>query len=289
MLLPGLLYLLIMNYLPMFGTIISFKRIDYALGIFRSPWIGLKNFEYLFATGDSWVAIRNTFAYNLVFIVTGPIVSITIAIMLNEILNRRVAKIYQTMLIMPHFVSFVVASYLLYAFLATNNGYFNTTIMPFLGMQPVRWYLEPQHWPVLLFLVNGWKTWGFGTVIYLATMSGLDQEIFEAATIDGASRWVQIRRIIIPLLLPIVMLLVTLSLGRIFYSDFGLFYQVPRGSGSLVQTTQTLDTYVYRALIQMSDVGMSSAAAFLQSVVGFVTILVANLLMRRLKPEWAVF
>jgi putative aldouronate transport system permease protein len=156
-------------------------------------------------------------------------------------------------------------------------------------MQPVRWYLEPQHWPVLLFLVNGWKTWGFGTVIYLATMSGLDQEIFEAATIDGASRWVQIRRIIIPLLLPIVMLLVTLSLGRIFYSDFGLFYQVPRGSGSLVQTTQTLDTYVYRALIQMSDVGMSSAAAFLQSVVGFVTILVANLLMRRLKPEWAVF
>jgi putative aldouronate transport system permease protein len=289
MLVPGILYLLVMNYLPMFGALIAFKRVDYALGLLRSPWIGLKNFEFLFAAGGSWVAIWNTLGYNLVFIITGPIFSVTIAIALNELLNKRGTRVYQTLLIMPHFVSFVVVSYLVYAFLATNNGYLNTTIFPALGMEPVRWYLEPNSWPVMLFLVNGWKSWGFGTVIYLATIATLDVEIYEAATIDGASRLVQIRRLTIPLLLPIVVLLLILSLGRIFYSDFGLFYQVTRGSGALIRTTQTLDTYVYRALIQMSDVGMSSAAAFVQSVVGFITILAVNLAMRRLKPEWSLF
>jgi putative aldouronate transport system permease protein len=288
MLLPGFLYLLIMSYLPMFGAIIAFKRIDYALGILKSPWYGLKNFEFLFATGSSWTAIFNTLAYNSVFIVTGPIFSCGIALILNELLNKRGAKVFQTLLIMPHFVSYVVASYLVYAFLATNNGYLNTTVLPMLGLQPVKWYLESQHWPVILFLVNGWKTWGFGTVIYLATISTLDAEIFEAATIDGASRITQIRRITLPLILPIVVLLFILSLGRIFYSDFGLFYQIPRGSGALT-TTQTLDTYVYRALIQLSDISMSSAASFVQSVVGFITIFVVNLVMRRLKPEWSVF
>ncbi len=289
MLLPGVVFLLVMNYLPMFGALIAFKRVDYSLGIIRSPWVGLSNFKFLFATRSSWIAIRNTLAYNAVFIVAGPIISVALAIMLNELLNKRMARIYQTLVIMPHFVSFVVGSYLVFAFLSSNNGFVNLSIMPMLGLEPVRWYLEPQPWPVILFIVNGWKTWGFGTVIYLATMAGFDQELYEAAVIDGANRWKQIWKITLPLLMPIIMLLFILSLGRIFYSDFGLFYQVPRGSGPLVSTTQTLDTFVYRALIQLGDVGMSSAAAFVQAVVGFVTILAANLVMRRLRPEWSVF
>jgi len=289
MLLPGLIYLLIMNYLPMFGALVAFKRVDYSLGLLKSPWIGLKNFEFLFASKSSWVAIRNTLIYNVIFIFTGPVVSVGIAVMLNELLSKRAAKVYQTLIIMPHFVSFVVASYLVYAFLATSNGFLNLTLLPALGVEPVKWYLKPAPWPVIIFIVNGWKTWGFGTVIYLATMSGFDQELYEAAVIDGANRWRQIRSITIPLLLPIIVLLLILSLGRIFYSDFGLFYQVTRGSGPLVPTTQTLDTFVYRALIQLADVGMSSAASFFQAVVGFLTILGVNLAMRKLRPEWSVF
>jgi putative aldouronate transport system permease protein len=289
MLLPGVLFLLIMNYLPMFGALIAFKEIDYALGIIRSPWVGLQNFRFLFATNDAWVAIRNTLAYNGAFIVTGPIFAVGLALALNELLSKRLAKIYQTLLIMPHFISFVVVSYLVYAFLATSNGYVNTRILPALGAEPVRWYLEPSQWPVILFLVNGWKTWGFGTVIYLASMSGFDPQLYEAAVMDGASRWMQIRRITIPLLLPMIMLLFILSLGRIFNADFGLFYQVPRAAGPLIPTTQVLDTFVYRALIRLGDIGMSSAAAFLQSVVGFITILSVNLITRRLKPEWSIF
>ncbi len=289
MLLPGVLFLLVMNYLPMFGALIAFKEIDYALGIIGSPWVGLRNFEFLFATRDAWVAIRNTLSYNAVFIVTGPIVAVALSIMLNELRNKRGAKVYQTLLIMPHFISFVVVSYLVFAFLATSTGYMNTRILPMFGIERVRWYLEPARWPVILFLVNGWKSWGFGTVIYLASMAGFDPQLYEAATIDGASRWAQIWKITIPLLLPMIMLLFILSLGRIFNADFGLFFQVPRAAGPLIPTTQVLDTFVYRALISLGDIGMSSAAAFLQSVVGFVTILSVNLIVRRLKPEWSIF
>jgi putative aldouronate transport system permease protein len=289
MLVPGLLFLAIMHYLPMFGTIIAFKEVDYALGIFRSPWVGLKNFEFLFASRDSWIAIRNTLAYNAVFIVTGPLVSVSLAILLNELVNRRFRKVYQTIVILPHFVSFVVVSYLVYAFLSTNDGFINRVLILPSGGDPIRWYLEPGRWPVILFLVNGWKQWGFGTVIYLATMAGFDSELYEAATIDGAGRWRQVAHITIPLLLPVIMLLFILSLGRIINADFGLFYQVPQGAGALIPTTQVLDTYVYRALLVLSDIGLSSAAAFLQSVVGFMTIVTVNLVVRRLRPDWSVF
>lgn len=288
MLLPGILFVLLMNYLPMFGSLIAFKNIDYALGILRSPWVGFENFEFLFGTRDAWVAIRNTLAYNIVFIVTGPIISVAIALAFNELINKRAAKLYQTLIILPHFVSFVVVSYLVYAFLATSSGFVNTQILPALGQEPVRWYLEPERWPWILFIVNGWKTWGFGTIIYIASMAGFNPELYEAATIDGASRWKQIWRITLPQLLPMMMLLFILSLGRIFNADFGLFFQVPRGAGALIPTTQVLDTFVYRALIRLGDIGMSSAAAFLQSIVGFVTILSANLITRRYKPEWSI-
>jgi putative aldouronate transport system permease protein len=289
MLLPGIALVVVMNYLPMFGTVIAFKDVDYALGILGSPWVGLGNFRFLFTSDSAWMIIRNTLGYNIVFIVTGPVVTIALAVLLNELTNRRAAKAYQTLILMPYFISMVVASYLLYAFLAHQNGYVNTVILPRLGMDPVKWYYEPRYWPFILFIVNGWKSWGYGTVIYLATMAGFDQELYEAAAIDGAGRFKQIRNITLPLLMPITVMLFILSLGGIFNSDFGLFYQVPMGQGPLLRVTQTLDTYTYRAMIQLGDLGMASAAALFQSVVGFFTILAANFIVRRTTPERALF
>lgn len=289
LLLPGVVYLALLNYLPMFGAVIAFKEIDYALGILRSPWVGLKNFEFLFASNDAWIIVRNTLGYNAVFIVTGPVVSVTLAILLNELTNRRMAKVYQTLIIMPHFISMVVVSYLVYAFLGHQSGFVNSGIFPALGLDAVKWYYEPKYWPFFLFFIQGWKHWGYGTVIYLATMAGFDQELYEAAAIDGASRLRQIFSITIPLLVPIVIMLFVLSLGRIFNSDFGLFFQVPRSQGPLHPVTQTLDTYTYRSLMQLGDLGMASAAAFFQSAVGFFTILSANIAVKRMNPERALF
>jgi putative aldouronate transport system permease protein len=289
MLVPGLLFLILMNYLPMFGSLIAFKDINYELGIFGSPWVGLKNFIFMFSSADAWIAIRNTLLYNAVFIFTGPLISVALAIALNEVRSRAASRIYQTLSIMPFFVSFVVVSYFVYAFLGSPNGYVNTQLAPLLGFDPVSWYTKPENWPAILFIVNGWKGWGIGTVIYLATMAGFDSELYEAATIDGASRWRQITAITLPLLMPIITILFILSLGNIFRSDFGLFWQVPRGSGILSPATNTLDTYVYRALLVTRDMGMASAAALVQSVVGFITILGANLFIRKVAPDRALF
>jgi len=289
MLLPGVILLILMNYLPMFGSLIAFKEIDYAKGLLGSPWIGFKNFEFLFTTKNSWIAIRNTLGYNAVFILTGIMVPVALSIALNELKSKYAAKTYQVLVIMPHFISMVVVAYLLFAFLGSGSGFVNTKIMPLLGREPIRWYMEPEYWPWILFLVNGWKTWGYGTVIYLASMAGFDPQLYEAATIDGASKWKQIQTITIPLLMPIITMLFILSLGRIINSDFGLFYQVPRAAGPLINVTQTLDTLVYRSLMQIGDVGMASAAALLQSSVGFVTILSANALLRKVAPDRALF
>jgi putative aldouronate transport system permease protein len=289
MLLPGIVLMLVMNYLPMFGAVIAFKEIDYAKGILWSPWVGLQNFRFLFMSDSAWIIVRNTLGYNIVFIVTGPVASITLAILLNEITNRRAAKVYQTLIIMPYFVSMVVVGYILYAFLAHQSGYVNSVLLDRLGVAPVKWYYVPGNWPSILFLVNGWKNWGYGTVIYLATMAGFDQELYEAAAMDGARRFAQIIHITLPLLMPITIILFIMSLGGIFNSDFGLFYQVPMGQGPLLRVTQTLDTYTYRAMMQLGDLGMASAAALFQSVVGFLTVLAANLIVRRMAPDRALF
>ncbi len=289
MLLPGVLLLFFMNYLPMFGNIIAFKEIDYSLGILGSRWIGLKNFEFLFSTPAAWVALRNTILYNIVFIFTGIIGPVGLSIALSEIANKRAAKVYQVILIMPHFISMVVVSYLTYAFLSHSTGFMNTEILPRLGMEPIGWYMEAQYWPYILFIVNIWKSWGYGTVIYLAAIAGIDPSLYEAAKMDGATKWTQIKSITVPQLMPVISMLFILSLGRIFNSDFGLFYQVPRASGALVATTQTLDTFVYRSLTQLGDIGMSSAAALFQNTVGFVTILGVNMILRKVSPERSLF
>ena len=289
MMVPGLLYLIVNNYLPMFGLVIAFKRIDYRLGIFGSPWTGLSNFEYLFKTSDAWTITRNTIGYNVIFIILGTVLSVAVAILLNEIRGVRRKKIYQTLILIPYLISTVVISYLVFAFLSVDSGFLNNSVVRGLGMDPVSWYSEPKYWPFILVIVYLWKSFGYSCILYYASVIGIDGALYEAAVVDGASRWQRIRHIILPSLRGTIITLTLMSVGRIFYSDFGLFYQVPMDSGLLYDVTNTIDTYVYRGLLKLNDVGRASAAGFYQSIVGFVIVLGANFAVRRIDKENALF
>jgi putative aldouronate transport system permease protein len=289
MMLPGLIYFFINNYMPMPGTIIAFKTYSAKLGIFKSPWAGLKNFRYLFATDDAWVITRNTILYNLSFIIVNTVLAIIIAIMLSEMKSKKFKKFSQSVLLLPYLISWVIVSYLAYAFLSGESGFFNMTIMPLLGKESVGWYSDSSLWPPIIIFANAWKTVGYSCIIYLATILGIDRGFYEAAAIDGASKWQQIAHITLPMLKPTIILLTLLAVGRIFYSDFGLFYQVPMNSGALYSTTNTIDTYVYRGLLQLNNISMSSAAGLYQSFVGFVLIMGSNLLVRKIDRENALF
>ncbi|WP_350338279.1 ABC transporter permease [Clostridium caldaquaticum] len=286
---PGLVYFFINNYLPMFGLVIAFKNVDFQKGIFASDWAGFDNFKYLFATSDALIITRNTILYNVAFIIIGTIVQLAFAILLNEIKQKFFSRLYQSLIILPSLISMVIVAYLVYAGLSINTGLFNKSILPALGMEPVAWYAESKYWPVILILVNVWKNSGFGCIIYLASIVGISPEYYEAAKLDGATKWQQITKITIPLLKPVIIMLTILAIGKIFYSDFGLFYQVPMDSGQLYNVTNTIDTYVYRSLMQLGDIGMSSAAGFYQSLVGFILVLVSNLIVRKVSKEDALF
>ncbi len=289
MMLPGLVYLLINNYLPMFGLIIAFKDINYAKGILGSDWIGFKNFEYLFSTRDAFVITRNTILYNGGFIILTTTIAIAVAIMLNEVKNKLAKSFYQSVILLPFLISMVIVSYLGFAFLSEDVGYLNKTILPMLGIDSISWYNEAKYWPYILTFIHIWKGVGFLCVIYLAAIIGIDQEYYEAATLDGANKWKQIIHITIPSIMPVIIMMTLLAIGRIFYSDFGLFYQVPMNSGALYDTTNVIDTYVYRGLMQLGDIGMSAAAGLYQSIVGFALVLLSNYLVRRKSKDNALF
>ena len=289
MMIPGLLYILINNYLPMAGLAIAFKNVNYSVGIWKSPWVGLQNFKYLFATKEAFVITRNTLLYNIAFIIIGVIVAVTVAILLNEIVAVKAKKFYQTVILIPYLISMVVVSYLVYALLNTESGFINKSILEPLGLTKIAWYSSPQYWPVILILVQVWKTFSYNSIIYLATLVGFDKSYYEAAMIDGASRWQRIKCITLPLLKPTIIVMVLMSIGKIFYSDFGLFYQVPMNQGVLYDVTNTIDTYVYRGLIQFNNIGMSSAAGFYQSIVGFICVLTANFVVRKFDRDNALF
>lgn len=287
LMLPGLIYLLINNYLPMAGLVIAFKKVNFRTGIWSSPWCGLENFKYLFATKDAWIITRNTILYNLVFIVLGLVVSVALAIFLSEMRSRKMRSVHQGCLLIPYIISYVVVSYLVYAFLG-SNGLINKGILQEMGKNSVNWYLESKYWPFILVFVNTWKNAGYASVIYLATILGFDDSVYEAAQLDGVTPWQKIRYITIPLLKPTIITLTMLNVGRIFYSDFGLFYQVPQNSGAILNVTNVLDTYVYRGLLELGDVSMSSAAGLYQAVVGFFVIMAANALVRKISPDDAI-
>jgi len=288
MMIPGLLYLLINNYIPMAGLIIAFKKVNFEVGILKSPLIGFKNFEYLFKTKDAWIITRNTIGYNALFIVLGTAMAITVAILLNEVAGKKMKSFYQGIFLLPFLISIVVVAYLVFAFLSTDVGFINN-LREMSGQKPIQWYTTQKYWPFILTLVNQWKSFGYMSIIYFATLVGIDRTYYEAAVVDGANRWQQITSITLPLLKPTIITLVLLAIGRIFYSDFGLFYQVPMGSGPLIPVTNTIDTYVYRGLMQLGNLGMASASGFYQSIVGFVLVLSANWVVSRISKEHALF
>lgn len=289
MLLLGTIYLIINNYIPMTGIVVAFKQYNVRDGLYNSPNIGLKNFEFLFKTNDAWIMIRNTLLYNLAFIIIGTVLAITVAIVLNEIKNKASKQAYQTVILIPFLISMVVVSYLGFAFLSDGNGFLNKTLLPALGIEPISWYNSPQYWPFILILINVWKGLGYNCILYYATIRGIDYSLYEAAIVDGANRWQRIIHITLPCLKSTIIIPTLMSLGNIFRSDFGLFYQVPMNSGTLIDVTQTIDTYVYRGLTQTNNIGMSSAAGMYQSIVGFVLVLAANLTVRKIDSDGALF
>lgn len=286
MMLPGLIYLFANNYLPMFGILIAFKKINFAVGVWESPWVGLSNFEFLFKTKDAWIMIRNTVCYNLVWIAIDLVIAIAIAICMAEISSRKIAKVIQPVICFPSMVSAVLLSFIVYAFLSTSYGYLNTTVFK---DNPINWYATAKYWPIILTIVHLWQNAGQSSIVYMASIGGIDKSLYESARLDGAGKWAQIRHITLPLLRPMIILMTLMAVGRIFNSDFGLFYQVPLGSGLLYSTTQTIDTYVYRSLLELNNVSMSSAASVFQAIIGFVLVLVSNLLVKVVDPDNALF
>ncbi|WP_069998004.1 ABC transporter permease [Cellulosilyticum sp. I15G10I2] len=287
MLLPGLVIMLINNYLPMFGLVFAFRKMDNYRQLFGSGWAGLSNFKYLFNSNTAWTITRNTIGYNFAFIIIGVIVPVIIAIGLNELRNKKAGKIYQSLFFIPYFLSWVVISYLTMGLLSNEFGAVNR-LLTFFGQEKISWYIAPEYWPYIIIFVNTWKWTGYDTIVYLASIVGINQELFEAAAVDGASRFQQIWHITIPSLIPLAIVLVLIRLGRMFYTDMGLFFTVPRNMGPLQNVTNTIDTYVYRAFIQTGDIGLASAAGFYQAVLGLVVILSFNALVRKYDKDSAI-
>lgn len=293
--LPTLIWFLALCYVPMFGIVIAFKNYKVAAGkgflyslFVNSKWVGLKNFRFLFILPTWKNVFANTLGYNLAFIVLGIVIPVTLAILISELYSKRLAKVAQTAMFFPHFISWVVVSYFVYAFLATDRGLLNNLLIS-AGTEKILWYQSPQYWRFILVFMHLWKTTGYSMVVYLAAISGLDQEMYESALIDGATKFQQARYITLPLLRPIISIMFILSMGRIFNSDFGLFYRIPRDSSSLVSVTQTIDVYIYKALIDEGNINYSSAAALFQSALGFITVLLSNVVVKKIDPDSGLF
>lgn len=288
MALPGLIAMFLFRYLPMGGLILAFENYKVNLGMFRSPFNGLDNFKFLFQTKDVWVITRNTIGYNLLFIILDLVIPVTLAIVLNELHGRKKAKAYQTIFMAPYFLSWVVVSFIGYALMSRDAGLLNQ-IITFFGGKPVTWYSSPQYWPYILIIFHVWKVVGYTAVMYQASVVGISEDYYEAALVDGATKWQQIWHITIPCLKTMMITLSILAVGRMFYSDFGLFYQLPRNTGVLFPVTNVVDTYVYRALKETNNISMASAANFYQSILGFIMIVSVNYIVRKIDKDSAIF
>ena len=288
MLLPAIAYVIVFAYWPMTGVVLAFKDFKTKLGIYNSPWVGMRNFKFLQISGKLGMLTSNTLLYNLAFIAVGVLLEMGFAIILNEVVGRKFKKTLQTVMFLPYFISWVVVSAIMFNMFNYEKGTINNVIVA-LGGSRFDLYNTGSAWPVTLVIVNAWKKTGYGMVVYLAAITGLDQEIFEAASIDGANVWQKIRHITIPSLVPQMMILVLLALGNVFRGDFGMFYQTIKDNSILLPYTDILDTYVYRSLMQTGDIGMSAAAGLYQSVLCFVTICAANFTVKKLQPDYALF
>ncbi|MBO9610491.1 MAG: sugar ABC transporter permease [Paenibacillaceae bacterium] len=288
MVVPGIVFFLLFSYLPLIGLVLAFKEYNFRDGMLFSPWVGFKNFAFFFTSNNAYRITFNTLALNAIFIVTSLVVQLTLAIVLTELKKKWFVKVSNTIMFLPYFVSWVVVGYFAYALFNMDYGMLNS-VLTRIGMQPVEWYSEPRYWPTILALTNIWKTAGYGCVLYYAAIIGINADYYEAAAIDGAGKWKQMTHITLPLIRPLIIILLLLALGKIFYSDFGLFYNLTRNSGLLYSTTDVMDTYVYRTLRVTGDVGMASAAGLFQSAVGFMLVFLSNALVRKFNKDYSLF
>ena len=293
MVLPGAAWLILFFYIPVFGNIVAFK--DYHItgegfidSVMRSKWVGFDNFKFLFSSKDAYIITRNTVLYNLGFIFLGLIVSVGIAIIFSELRSKRVVKVLQTSMLFPYFLSWVIISFFTDAFLNVDKGLVNHILASF-GMKAINFYSELWIWPALLLFLGIWKGFGYSSVMYYATIMGIDPTYYEAATVDGASKWQRIRNITIPQLSSLITVLTILAVGNIFRADFGLFYQIPHNAGALYSVTNVIDVYVYNGLTKSGDIGMTAAAGLYQSVVGVCFFLISNIFARRIDKNSALF
>ncbi len=288
MCLPVILVLFLFSYVPMAGLSMAFKNFDYSKGIWGSPFVGLDNFDFLLASGKTFTRMTaNTLKYYVVFTAIGTVLNIAIAIGIDQLVFKRLGKAFQSIMIIPVFISYAAVQFIVYAFLS-NNGMINNVLQT-VGADPVRWYTSAKKWPIILTVVKMWNSVGYGSVLYMSVLAGIDQEMYEAAKIDGANKRQQIFRITLPSLIPMITIMLLLSVGGIMRSDTGLFYQVTRNSGILYSTTQVIDSYVLNAILTTSSYGYTAAATLYQSVVGLVLIFVANFIVRKVEPENSLF
>ena len=289
MALPAIILMILFNYVPIFGLVMAFKKFSFAKGIWASPWCGLDNFKFLFSVGDTaWRLTRNTVGYFLAFTLVNTIGEVMLAIGINELMFKKAAKYFQSAMILPTFISYIAVSFVVYAFLKNDTGIINRWIINSGGYN-VSFYLKAEYWPLILTIVNGWKGIGYGSVLYLSVLTGIDQSLYEAAAIDGANARQKMWYVTPPMLVPMIIIRTLLSLGNIMHSNTGLFYQVTKNVGALRPTTEVLDSYVLRAIASSTDYGMTGAATFYQSIVGFVLVVVTNLIVRKISPENSLF
>lgn len=288
LILPSLIAIILFRYLPMFGLVLPFKNMSsMSNGFFNSEWCGLDNFKFIFSGSDALIAVRNTILYNLGFIIINIVLGVFVALMLFE-LSSKFVKTYQTLIFLPYFISWVVGAFVVKGFLDTDYGIINNLLANF-GFEKIGWYSDAKYWPVIIIVISAWKGLGYNVVLYYASLIGINPEYYEAARLDGANKFQQIFYVSIPMIKKVIVVLFILNVGKIMHADFGLFYNVPLNISALRSTTDVLDTYVYRAMVELGDIGMSSAAAFFQSVIGFVLVVLTNLFVKRIDEESSLF
>jgi putative aldouronate transport system permease protein len=285
---PGIIFFIVFAYIPMAGAGVAFMDFKANLGIFRSPWVGFNNFKFLFASDQLRRAIVNTLVLNSIFIITGHVIAIMTAVFLNEIKSIWFKKITQNFIFLPYFVSWIVVSAFTVNLFASEGGLANNVLHTF-GVGPISWNQRADLWPIILTMFANWKAVGFLSIIYLAVITGISPEYYESSEIDGATKLQQIISITIPMLVPTITVMMLISIGRIFFADFGMIYGLVGENSALFPTTDVIDTFVFRALRTLGDVGMSSAAGLFQSVIGFILVLGSNLIVRKFQKDSALY
>ncbi|MFZ8764959.1 ABC transporter permease [Enterococcus diestrammenae] len=289
---PGLIWLVLFFYIPVLGNVVAFKDFRFSEGgflqsILNSEWVGWDNFKFLFQSNNAFIITRNTILYNVGSIIIGTIAAVILAIVFSEMRSKRAVKIYQTAMMFPHFISWIIISYFVESFLSTDKGLLNGLL--FEKGEGINFYTEPKYWPFILLFLAVWKGLGYKSIVYFASIMGIDPTYYEAATVDGATNWQQIKHVTLPQILPLIIIMTILAVGSIFRADFGLFYQIPLNSGSLFNVTSVLDTYIFTGLTSSGDIGMAAAAGLYQSAVGCVLVIITNLIVRHFDEESALF